>query len=575
MDNPNPGEMVPSQNKSVTTNPFLTEDEKAEYNPAHERISTAERNRRADNMFVAYDDAGTIRNWDEVAADLMSKKAWTAEEQKAANKIFEQYRKEARRTGDYEKLNEFALAKSRIGHSEAGASLQALKEFSHNGDGLVQQSIEILDNPKIDEDIRDAETKRILDASEEFDNAEVFNNKGEVDKAATMKNLADLVLKVAEARNNIKDRNDVRKTITWALDTVMKTGDVDFMRDLAWGSLVASIQDNIPIPASEAIKSLRRDFMLSKISTAMRNIVSNMTFDLIDGISRNISVPLDILVSKFTGTRSIAKTDIISKAKVKAQVDAFAKSFLEVAFNVSAEGASSGYGAAGNRTFRMSGGVVERVLSRMEQYLNLAMYSTDQFQKGGIRESVQRGIDELYKKGLIKDESLRGAGDIEALYRTFQKDGALATALKGIRDTLNNLSSTIIPGSFQLGDIIMPFVQVPANLVSAAVDYTPLGILKAAAELVVQSRNGTLTAAHQARMVQAIGRSLNGSAVIALAAIAKAIGALTVSDDGRDRDKDKTALDTQAGLSGTQLNLSALIRAFSGEDVTRQDGDLL
>ncbi|MBQ1552380.1 MAG: hypothetical protein IIZ66_02435, partial [Clostridia bacterium] len=340
VDNPNPGEMVPSQNKSVTTNPFLTEDEKAEYNPAHERISTAEQNRRADNMFVAYDDDGTIRNWDEVAADLMSKDAWTAVEQKAAQKIFEQYRKEARRTGDYEKLNAFAKAMAEIGRSEAGRSLQARKEFSRTGDGLVQQSIEILDNPKIDEDIRSAETKRILDASEEFDNAEVFNNKGEVDKAATMKNLADLVLKVAEARNNIKDRNDVRKTITWALDTVMKTGDVDFMRDLAWGSLVASIQDNIPIPASEAIKSLRRDFMLSKISTAMRNIVSNMAFDLIDGISRNISVPLDILVSKFTGTRSVAKTDIISKAKAKAQVDAFAKSFLEVAFNVSAEGAA-------------------------------------------------------------------------------------------------------------------------------------------------------------------------------------------------------------------------------------------
>ncbi|MBQ3985630.1 MAG: hypothetical protein II635_01595, partial [Oscillospiraceae bacterium] len=274
-------------------------------------------------------------------------------------------------------------------------------------------------------------------------------------------------------------------------------------------------------------------------------------------------------------TRSIAKTDIISKAKMKAQVDAFAKSFLEVAFNVSAEGAASGYGAAGNRTFRMSGGVVEQVLSRMEQYLNLAMYSTDQFQKGGIRESVQSGIDELYEKGLIKDESLREAGDIEMLYRTFQKDGKLASALKGFRDWLNNLSSGFVPGSFQLGDIVMPFVQVPANLVSAAVDYTPLGILKEAARLVVQSRKGKLTAAHQARMVQAIGRSLNGSAVIALAAIAKAIGALTVSDDGRDRDKDKTALDTQAGLSGTQLNLSALIRAFSGEDVTRQDGDLL
>ena len=135
VDNPNPGEIVPSQNKSVTTNPFLTEDEKAEYNPAHERISTAEQNRRADNMFVSYDDAGAIRNWDEVAADLMSKDAWTAEEQKAAQKIFEQYRKEARVTGDYEKLNAFAKAMADIGRSEAGRSLQARQEFSHDGDG--------------------------------------------------------------------------------------------------------------------------------------------------------------------------------------------------------------------------------------------------------------------------------------------------------------------------------------------------------------------------------------------------------------------------------------------------------
>ena len=135
VDNPNPGERVPSQNKSVTTNPFLTEDEKAEYNPAHERISTAEQNRRADNMFVSYDDAGAIRNWDEVAADLMSKDAWTAEEQKAAQKIFEQYRKEARVTGDYEKLNAFAKAMADIGRSEAGRSLQARQEFSHDGDG--------------------------------------------------------------------------------------------------------------------------------------------------------------------------------------------------------------------------------------------------------------------------------------------------------------------------------------------------------------------------------------------------------------------------------------------------------
>ena len=105
------------------------------------------------------------------------------------------------------------------------------------------------------------------------------------------------------------------------------------------------------------------------------------------------------------------------------------------------------------------------------------------------------------------------------------------------------------------------------------------GIAKGAVEIgkaLADAKRGTLTAAQQAKAVQSIGRGLNGTGMIAAATALALKGILRVSDNGReDEDKDKRALDREAGLRGTQINLSALQRWAKGESTDWQEGDLL
>ena len=85
-----------------------------------------------------------------------------------------------------------------------------------------------------------------------------------------------------------------------------------------------------------------------------------------------------------------------------------------------------------------------------------------------------------------------------------------------------------------------------------------------------KAKNGTVTAQEQAQAARSIGRALNGTAILALFGVAAAKGILNVA--GSD-DKDKEALEKSEGITGTQLNLSALGRLFTGKSTEWRDGD--
>ena len=113
----------------------------------------------------------------------------------------------------------------------------------------------------------------------------------------------------------------------------------------------------------------------------------------------------------------------------------------------------------------MSGGVFSKLMSVWEAYEGYTLNATDEFQKGGIEASVQKGIDRLYEKGKITDDSLRNAGEQEALYRTFQDKTVLSDAAIGVRLALNKAHI----GDIGAGDIMLPFSQVPSNLGARAI----------------------------------------------------------------------------------------------------------
>ena len=565
---PTRGEIVYTQNNTMNPGADFTAEESERYAPGvHESVSEEMSLERAMGRFYQ-DENGHFVNLEDTIDELLEKESWTGVDQDAAQVAFRWMNAHRKSLTDEQYSRFWALHKAieEIGGSEAGRSLQARQKWVSSGDGIVSKAMSLMDDPRIDRKAAREVIDHVADLAEKYDRAVSDGNNV---------SFAEIVREAAAARNTAKKDGNLTRSVEWALKQILEHNDVEFMKNAARASIIAMAQDHVPTSPSAKAKAIRRTFMLSKAATWSRNVDSNNIFDPIDSIARDISVPLDMLLSKFTKTRSVAADATwFSKAKRKGTKYALARSLLEVGLDISAEGAENKYGQAGNRTFKMSGGPVERFFSRWEQLLGYAMYSTDQMQKGGIQSEVQRGIDRLYEQGKIADDSLRDAGMQEATYRTFQADTGIAKGFLKFRQGLNDVAHI---GDIGLGDFIMPFVQVPTNLVDIAIDYSPAGLAKGVVGLtkaLYDAHNGTMTAAQQARAVQTIGRSLTGASLVALSVLARVSGVLLIADDGREEDKDKTTLESQSGLSGTQINLSGLLRLLTGGSAKKQPGDV-
>lgn len=515
-------------------------------------------------------------------AELRGKYNWSGEEVDMGMTILDNYRRAAEETGDWTQYSEWRKTVSEHG-TAAGQALQAYAKYSRQtGGGIVADAQAFLEENNLK---KKADTNAIMDKvsslAEKYDAAVGTGNK---DADVNVDDLLNVIQDASKARQTgTLIGNKTPGIVEWAMKRIANYAraeaqgeggeNLDFLKTFASDSIYNIAADAQKASAGEKFKTYRRQNMLSKAATVMRNLVSNNIFDPIDSISRNMSVPIDMLLSKITGTRSVAwDASWFSKAKRKGSLDGLAKACMEVGLDVDASGGTGRYGTTSNRTFKMSDGVMSKLMSTWEAYEGYTLNATDEFQKGGIEAEVQRGIDKLYEKGKIKDNSLQNAGEQEALYRTFQDTNALSGAVTGFRSGINKARI----GEVGAGDIALTFAQVPANLAARAVEYSPAGGFVAMADFInmgISATKGEFTAAQQAKAVQGLGRALNGSAVIALAAAGALRGWLKVSGD--DDDADKNALDKAYGLKGTQLNISAAWRDLNGGSTEWQDGDQL
>ena len=513
-------------------------------------------------------------------AELRGKHNWSGEEVDMGMTILDNYRRAAKQTGDWTEYSNWRKEVSAHG-TAAGQALQAYAKYSRQtGGGIVADASAALERAAKKTNKTEI-MNRVSTLAQQYDSA---IGTGQENAKVNVNDLVSI----------IKDASTVRQTgtlignktppiVKWAMNRIAdyarseaQTGggeNLDFLKTFAADSIYNIAADTRDISAGEKVKTVRRMGMLSKVSTVMRNLVSNNVFDPIDSVARNISVPLDMLVSTITGTRSVAgDASWFSAAKRKGSMDGLARACMEVGLDVDTSGTAGKYENTSNRTFKMSDGVFSKLISVWEAYEGYTLNATDEFQKGGIEASVQKGIDRLYERGKIKDASLRDAGKQEALYRTFQDKTVLSDAAIGVRNALNKAHI----GDVGAGDIVLPFAQVPSNLGARAIEYSPAGLIVAATDfvnMVNSAKNGELTAAQQAKAVQGVGRALTGSGMIAIAAAGALRGWLKVTGD--DEDKNKDALSKTFGLDGTQLNISAALRDIRGEGAEWRDGDQL
>lgn len=513
-------------------------------------------------------------------AELRGKHNWSGEEVDMGMTILDNYRRAAEQTGDWTEYSNWRKEVSAHG-TAAGQALQAYAKYSRQtGGGIVADASAALERAA--KKTNKAEImNRVSALAQQYDAAV---GTGQENAKVNVNDLVDIIKSASTVRQTgTLIGNKTPPIVNWAMNRIAnyaraeaKSGggeNLDFLRTFAADSIYNIAADTRAVSAGEKVKTVRRTGMLSKVSTVMRNLVSNNVFDPIDSIARNVSVPLDMLVSTITGTRSVAgDASWFSAAKRKGSMDGLARACMEVGLDVDASGTAGKYENTSNRTFKMSGGVFSKLMSVWEAYQGYTLNATDEFQKGGIEASVQKGIDRLYEKGKITDDSLRNAGEQEALYRTFQDKTVLSDAAIGVRNALNKAHI----GDIGAGDIMLPFAQVPSNLGARAIEYSPAGLLVSAADFINMldsAKKGNLTAAQQAKAVQGVGRALTGSGMIAIAAAGALRGWLKVTGD--DDDKNKDALGKTHGLDGTQLNISAALRDLRGESAQWQAGDQL
>lgn len=506
--------------------------------------------------------------------DLFGEKQdWDDTDTVLAHKIIVKEVAKARESGSKDAYAEVAkLMKEWDAHgTEAGQALRQRRQLASDPALMEADAIQLMNDSARTRKMSDEQRKKILDSVSQ--NAEKLRSieKGDVD------GLVDLIKSMStERRTNSLWSNKMGRTMEKALEQAKKLPDGEaFLRDVAASQVRGIAYDYAKPSTLEQIKTYRYLSMLSKPATPGRNLIGNMVSDPSDAVSNNIGVGLDILLSKYTGTRSVpVDKSYFSKAKRKGMGEAALKSYIEMGLDASVSNARGKYGTGGSRSFKMTGNFLERFLSTWEKYSNYAMVTSDQMQKGGIQAEAKRGIEELEAKGKVAKGALDGRAEEIARERTFQNDSKLAQATGIVRRGLNVFSIKDNQGGrFGLGDIMLPFTSVPGNIASAAIQNSPAGFIKAGAEIVKvlnKAKAGTLTASEQAKAVTDFGRAFNGTMGIALFAVLAGAGVMNVAGD---KDKDKEALEKSEGITGTQLNLSALNRLIAGESTEWRDGD--
>lgn len=560
-----------AQTQTRSTDGVLTDDERAmeglrPEDRTHKVNRDEEVNAKAQERFES--------DYEGEKADLFGEKQdWDDTDTVLAHKIIVKEVAKARESGSKDAYAEVAkLMKEWDAHgTEAGQALRQRRQLASDPALMEADAIQLLNDSERTRKMSDEQRKKILDSVSQ--NAEKLRSieKGDVDGVVGL--IKDMS---TERRTNGLWSNKMGRTMEKALEQAKKLpGGEAFLRDVAASQVRGIAYDYAKPSTLEQIKTYRYLSMLSKPATPGRNLAGNMVYDPVEAVSNNIGVGLDMLLSKYTGTRSVAvDKSYLSKTKRKGMGEARLKSYIETGLDASVSNARGKYGTGGSRSFKMTGNFLERFLSTWEKYSNYAMVSSDQMQKGGIQAEAQRGIDALEAKGKVAKGALDGRAEETARERTFQNEGKLSGVMGGMRNALNKLSiKDKQGGSIGLGDIMLPFTHVPGNIASAAIQYSPAGFINAGAEVVKvlnKAKAGTLTAAEQAKAVTDFGRAFNGTMGIALFAVLAGAGVMNVAGDD---DEDKEALEKSEGVSGTQLNLSALNRWIAGESTEWRDGD--
>lgn len=510
---------------------------------------------------------------------------------------------EARRTGNYDEAVEWAHLIQEQG-TGAGQFIHAFAKYTRSPEGVLVRAAEILDRAGVDPVRRDELLDRIADFTKTLGAIETGDKNG----------LIQLILDQAEQRNTKVSKRTLKN---------LGLMNFEYLYDAALNQMDQIAQDYLKPSIGKQISTFQTIAHLLNLRTGNRNVASNQVFDVIGGTIRNdVAMLPDAILGTISGRRVVGfQKSWASKAKRSGAREGLRRSWIEASLDIAPDAANSRdkYGTS-RRTWKMTGNRGAQVMSTVEKAMGFELNVTDEFHKGSVVGETLESLARAVERGDITQAEAEAWAREEALYRSFQDDTFVGSMLGNIKNLFNTVGvgksgkkmGKLDIKEFGLGDLVQKYTQVPGALITRAIEFSPTGYLKAiyntaqfvkafksekvkaqAAETAaaraeanpdrarqVRQAFRAKTEAEQARVetnrlqrkaALAFGQATTGTGIIAAFAMLAAKGLLKRADD--EDDADAKALRASEGISGTQLNLSALARWIEGESPDWKTGD--
>lgn len=383
----------------------------------------------------------------------------------------------------------------------------------------------------------------------------------------------------------------------------------DTLRMIALGSVNRINSDFDAVGLTNTVKQIRYLNLLSNPATKVSNLINNFESSLNGAIGQNIAVKLQgerakkimggdtpLTMNQNWHRGFIGKTN---KALNEYMLTKGAESVLALYYGLDVdEGVIDiDLGAKHNQ----NSNAASRLLATFQFLSGLGMTTTDAMAIARAYRGMEMEIDQMNISNARKQQ-MKADAMMEARRQMYHADSKASKAMENLRDVLNGV--TILgnkeTGAIGLGDITMPFVQVPTNVALRAMRATPLGVTYGIAKYVqgmnrLQARRETYdrvqelmkrkeakvalnaeemkflrenqgvsepTDAEVRKLMRGLGESATNASATVLAAIATMMGALRDFDDEDDEAMKRLA--QERGFTGLQLNLSNLMRLGRG-----------
>lgn len=295
----------------------------------------------------------------------------------------------------------------------------------------------------------------------------------------------------------------------------------------------------------DRFRSVQRVSMLFNPKTWFsRNAGGNLLLSAAENIKDIPAAAIDCLVALKTGERT---TQGITLGKLKAQGKGMAKGTKEQILDI-----RHGVDTAASRTkYEMPNKDVwnNKPMQKLDTLIGQLLQLGDRPFYEAAYNSRKAELEALAKKGKtsLTSKEIEESAKMFALDRVFQADTSLSKAAQSMRKAFNDIGDNGI-----LGNIIMPFVQTPANILDKLISYSPAGLIKVVREL-SRVRKGTFD---QKVFVDTLGRMFTGAGVITLGYALAKKDAMTVDLYAQsDRNQQVQKAYEKQGLQSYAINL--------------------